>query len=68
MSFVYLLIESLDELVFGVSETAWPLLRDDLNLTYAQIGLLVSLPGIFSAIIEPFIGRKNVVNQITFKR
>jgi FSR family fosmidomycin resistance protein-like MFS transporter len=53
---IYLLIEFLDELVFGVSEVAWPLLRDDLHLTYTQIGLLLSLPGILAAFIEPFIG------------
>lgn len=53
---IYLLIEFLDELVFGVGETAWPLIRDDLKLTYAQIGLALSLPGIIAALIEPFIG------------
>ncbi len=53
---IYLLIEFLDELVFGVSEVAWPLLRDDLSLTYTQIGLLLSLPGVIAAFIEPFIG------------
>lgn len=53
---IYLLIEFLDELVFGVIETAWPLIRTDLNLTYTQIGLLLSLPGIIAAFIEPFIG------------
>ncbi|GMV33364.1 MFS transporter [Chloroflexi bacterium CFX5] len=52
----YLLIEFLDELVFGVGETAWPLIRDDLQLTYSQIGLALSLPGIIAAFIEPFIG------------
>ena len=52
----YLIIEFLDELVFGVGEVAWPLLRDDLNLTYTQIGLLLSLPGIIASFIEPFIG------------
>lgn len=56
MNYVYLLIEFIDELVFGVGETAWPLIRDDLNLTYTQIGLLLSLPGIIAAFIEPFIG------------
>ncbi len=56
MNYIYLLIEFLDELVFGVSETAWPLIRDDLNLTYTQIGLLLSVPGIIAAFIEPFIG------------
>jgi len=53
---IYLLIEFIDELVFGVGETAWPLFRDDLHLTYTQIGLLLSLPGIIAAFIEPFIG------------
>ncbi len=53
---IYLLIEFLDELVFGVGEVAWPLIRDDLHLTYTQIGLLLSVPGILAAFIEPFIG------------
>lgn len=53
---MYLIIEFLDELVFGVGETAWPLIRDDLHLNYTQIGLLLSLPGIIAAFIEPFIG------------
>jgi len=56
MNLIYLLIEFLDELVFGVGEVALPLLRDDLHLTYTQIGLLLSLPGIIAAFIEPFIG------------
>ena len=56
MNFVYLIIEFIDELVFGVGETAWPLIRNDLHLTYSQIGLLLSLPGILAAFIEPFIG------------
>lgn len=53
---IYLLIELLDELVFGVGETAWPLLRSDLHLTYTQIGLLLSVPGLIAAFIKPFIG------------
>lgn len=56
MTFIYLLIELVDELVFGVGETAWPLIRRDLNLTYTQIGLLLSVPGILAAFIEPFLG------------
>lgn len=52
----FLLIEFLDELVFGVNEAAWPLIRTDLRLSYLQIGLLLSVPGIVSAIIEPFLG------------
>ena len=53
---MYLLIEFLDELVFGLGETAWPLIRTDLHLTYTQIGLLLSIPGIIAAFIEPFLG------------
>lgn len=56
MSIIYLIIEFLDELVFGISETAWPLIRTDLHLTYTQIGLLLSVPGIIAAFIEPFLG------------
>ena len=53
---IYLFIEFIDELVFGVGEVALPAIRDDLQLTYTQIGLLLSLPGILGAFIEPFIG------------
>jgi MFS transporter, FSR family, fosmidomycin resistance protein len=56
MTSIYLLIEFIDELVFGVGEIALPFIRDDLQLTYTQIGLLLSLPGIIAAFIEPFIG------------
>ena len=55
MAFLYFLIEFLDELIFGVSAAATPLMRDDLALTYVQIGLLLSLPGIISNFIEPFM-------------
>ena len=53
---IFLLIEFLDELVFGVNQAAWPLIRTDLTLTYVQIGLLLSIPGIVSGVIEPFLG------------
>ncbi len=53
---ILLLIEFLDELVFGIREAAWPLIRDDLGLSYIQVGLLMSVPGIFSGLVEPFIG------------
>jgi MFS transporter, FSR family, fosmidomycin resistance protein len=56
LNFPFLLIEFLDELVFGVNEAAWPLIRTDLRLSYFQIGLLLSVPGIVSAVIEPFLG------------
>ncbi len=44
--FILLLIEFLDELVYGVREAAWPLIRADLQLSYIQIGLLISVPGV----------------------
>ena len=53
---VLLAVEFLDELVFGVREAAWPLIRTDLNLTYTQIGLLLGLPNLLSAVIEPVLG------------
>jgi MFS transporter, FSR family, fosmidomycin resistance protein len=51
-----LAIEFLDEFVFGTREAAWPLIRDDLGLTYAQIGLLLGVPGIIASLIEPALG------------
>ncbi len=53
---VLLLVEFLDELIFGVREAAWPLIRDDLRLTYLQIGLILSVPGIISSLVEPVLG------------
>lgn len=53
---IYLLIEFLDELVFGISEAAWPFIRDELALNYIQIGLALSLPGLLGNLVEPFIG------------
>ncbi len=52
---IFLLIEFLDELVFGLQEAAWPLIRDDLGLNYFQIGIILSLPGLIANIIEPFL-------------
>jgi FSR family fosmidomycin resistance protein-like MFS transporter len=51
-----LVIEFLDEFVFGAREAAWPLIRTGLGLSYAQVGLLLSLPGIFSSVAEPILG------------
>jgi MFS transporter, FSR family, fosmidomycin resistance protein len=39
-----------------VQEAAWPFIRQDLGLSYAQIGLLVSVPGFVSLAIEPIVG------------
>src|SRR5437588_4799896 len=51
-----LLVEFLDELVFGVREAAWPLMRDDLRLTYTQVGVILSAPGVVGNLIEPSFG------------
>jgi FSR family fosmidomycin resistance protein-like MFS transporter len=53
---LFLLIEFCDELVYGAREAAWPLIRGDLGLSYAQIGLALSLPGLASILIEPLLG------------
>jgi MFS transporter, FSR family, fosmidomycin resistance protein len=55
-AFALLLIEFLDEFVFGAREAAWPLIRNDLGLSYAQVGLLLGLPSIVSSFVEPFLG------------
>lgn len=51
-----LLIEFLDEFVFGMEEAALPLIRNDLNLSYAQIGLLLALPSLIASFIEIYMG------------
>ncbi len=54
--FLLLLIEFLDELVFGVREAAWPLIRNDLGLSYIKIGILLSLASIIGNLVEPVLG------------
>lgn len=51
-----LLIETLDEMVFGAREAAWPLIRRDLHLEYVQVGILLALPNVTSALVEPLLG------------
>lgn len=53
---IFLLIEFIDELIFGVTNAAWPLIRTDLHLNYIQIGLALSLPGIIGNMVEPILG------------
>ncbi|MBA3768592.1 MAG: MFS transporter, partial [Acidobacteria bacterium] len=50
---ILLAIEFLDELVFGTREAAWPLIRDDLQLSYTQVGILLSVPNVVGNLIEP---------------
>jgi MFS transporter, FSR family, fosmidomycin resistance protein len=46
----------MDELVFGAREAAWPLIRRDLELSYAEVGLLLSVPAYVGAVAEPILG------------
>ena len=40
----------------GVREAAWPSIRNELGLSYFQIGLLLGLPTLISGIFEPVLG------------
>lgn len=51
-----LLIEALDELVDGTKGAALPLIRADLHLSYAQIGLLIAVPLLVGGLIELPLG------------
>jgi MFS transporter, FSR family, fosmidomycin resistance protein len=55
LGFVFLLVEFLDELHYGLQSAALPAIHNDLALTYAQIGLLLGLPKITGTVIEPFL-------------
>ena len=42
--------------MFGAREAAWPAIRDDLSLSYAEIGLLLAVPSLVSVVVEPVLG------------
>ena len=54
---ILLAIEFLDEFVFGAREAAWPLIRDELTLSYGQVGLLLSLVFSGVALAQPDDGK-----------
>jgi FSR family fosmidomycin resistance protein-like MFS transporter len=54
--FVMLVVEFMDEFAYGAREAAWPLIRDALNLSYTQIGLLLTVPILIANFIEPALG------------
>lgn len=56
LTIIFLLIELLDELISGVFGAAWPLIRNDLNIDYGQLGMLLAIPNTVSGIIEPIVG------------
>lgn len=51
-----LLVEFLDELVYGAREAGWPLIRGDLRLSYVQVGLILTVPDVVGNLIEPALG------------
>lgn len=51
-----LAVEVLDELVFGAREAAWPLIRRDLELGYAEVGLLLGVSAYAGTLLEPVVG------------
>ncbi|HEX6483497.1 MAG TPA: MFS transporter [Ktedonobacteraceae bacterium] len=55
----------LDELITGFPIVGLPLLRDQLGLTYAQVGLLFSAGALSSMILDPII---NLVSDRSSKR
>lgn len=52
LTWFFLLIELFDELAYGVESAVLPALRDSLGLSYAQMGLLLGLPGLTGAVVE----------------
>jgi MFS family permease len=55
LSVTLLCVELLDELIVGLIAVALPLLRDQVMLTYAQIGLLFTLSELASVLCDPVI-------------
>jgi len=53
---VALAIEFVDELADGTKGAALPLIRADLGLSYAQVGLLISVPVLVGSLIELPLG------------
>jgi len=50
-----LVIEFIDEVVFGVREAAWLSIRAELGLSYVSIGLLLTLPSLMADVLEPVL-------------
>jgi len=42
--------------VGGTRSAAWPLIRHDLSLSYAQVGLILAIPGFVGSALDPLIG------------
>jgi FSR family fosmidomycin resistance protein-like MFS transporter len=55
LTLLFLLIEFFDELNFAIEGAVLPVMRVELALSYAQVGLLLGLPDVVSTLIEPVI-------------
>jgi MFS transporter, FSR family, fosmidomycin resistance protein len=55
LTYLFLLIEFFDELNYGIGNAALPAIRADLRLSYIQVGMLLGLPAIINAVIEPVL-------------
>ena len=42
--------------MFGAREAAWSLIRTEMGLTYAQIGVLLAVPAVVGHVLEPAVG------------
>ncbi len=49
-------VELLDEFIYGLIGATLPTIKTELALTYTQVGLLFTLPGLIGVLGEPFIG------------
>ncbi len=55
LTYLFLLIEFFDELNYGIANAALPAIRNDLGISYTQVGLLLGLPAIINTVIEPVL-------------
>ena len=51
--------------MYGTLGAGWPLIRSDLSLDYAQIGVLLALPSLVGCLLDPLIG---AVGDTRFRR
>ena len=49
-------VELLDEFIYGLFGATLPTIKTELALTYTQVGLLFTLPGLVGLLGDPFIG------------
>lgn len=49
-------VELLDEFIYGLFGATLPTIKSEFALTYTQVGLLFTLPGLIGVMSDPFIG------------